>query len=70
MYCLLLVDLDSPSRKEPSMREYVHWALLNIPGNDLQRGVEVAAYQGPAPSKGSGQHRYVLCLYKQKRAFT
>lgn len=31
-----------------------------------QQGEEILKYQGPAPPKGTGKHRYVFLLYKQQ----
>ena len=67
LYTLLLVDPDAPSRVNHSMREFIHWVVVNIPGNDVAMGTEVMSYLGPAPPYSSGLHRYVFCLYKQAR---
>jgi len=65
LYTLILTDPDAPSRAEPSMREYVHWMVTNIPGNDIASGDEILSYQGAAPPYGTGQHRYVFTIYLQ-----
>ncbi|KAH8311064.1 hypothetical protein KR044_004055 [Drosophila immigrans] len=64
-YTLLMVDPDVPSRQVPKFKEYLHWLIVNIPGNQLQMGDVRAAYVGAMPLKDTGLHRYVLLLYKQ-----
>ncbi|KAH8327193.1 hypothetical protein KR074_006930 [Drosophila pseudoananassae] len=64
-YTLIMTDPDAPSRAEPKFREFKHWVLVNIAGNDLATGEEVAGYVGSGPPKGTGLHRYVFLLYKQ-----
>lgn len=35
---MLLIDPDAPSRQTPTFREWHHWLVVNIPGNDLKKG--------------------------------
>ena len=71
-YTLVLTDPDAPSREAPTMKEWLHLKIGNIKGEALQKGelgkdaVTVWEYIGPAPPEGSGLHRYVFILYKQK----
>ncbi|KAH7709778.1 Phosphatidylethanolamine-binding protein PEBP [Aphelenchoides avenae] len=65
LYTLVMVDPDAPTHTEPTLREYLHWLVVNIPGNDVKKGTELAGYYGPQPPRNSGQHRYVLLVYKQ-----
>ena len=44
---------------------YVHWLIVNIPGNQLNSGKEILEYKGPAPPKGTGTHNYIFTLYEQ-----
>eukprot|EP01032_Pedospumella_encystans_P020521 gene20521-23309_t len=75
LYTLLMIDLDMPgeggSGKSHSIKpiEEVHWVVINIPQSNIHEGVEILPYNSPAPEEGSGLHRYVFCLYKQKKAF-
>jgi phosphatidylethanolamine-binding protein (PEBP) family uncharacterized protein len=62
-YTLLMVDPDSPDPANPMYREWVHWMMVNIPGNDLNQGQEVLPYQSPTPARGT--HRYIFYLYDQ-----
>jgi hypothetical protein len=75
LYALLMVDADAGvdvgnSGNKGTHQEYVHWVVLNIPQSNVQEGTAVVPYKGPAPIYGSGVHRYVFSLYKQKKAFT
>jgi hypothetical protein len=75
LYALLMVDADAGldvgnSGNKGTHQEYVHWVVLNIPQSNVQEGTAVVPYKGPAPTYGSGVHRYVFSLYKQKKAFT
>ncbi|CAH1117551.1 unnamed protein product [Phaedon cochleariae] len=64
-YTLLLTDPDAPSRKNPTVREFSHWLVVNIPGSKVSEGDNIREYMGSAPPEGTGLHRYVFLLYKQ-----
>jgi len=69
-YTLVLTDPDAPSRASPSLREWVHWVRVNIPGDNLpcdgeDGGVDLKTYVGAGPPAETGLHRYVFVLYKQ-----
>ncbi|XP_021803177.1 protein MOTHER of FT and TFL1 [Prunus avium] len=65
LYTLVMTDPDAPSPSEPSMREWVHWIVADIPaGTSPVRGKEILAYVGPRPPVGI--HRYILVLFQQK----
>jgi len=64
-YTLAMVDPDAPSKDDPKYREWRHWLVINIPGDDIHRGDVLTPYAGPAPPKGTGFHRYVILVYKQ-----
>lgn len=64
-YTLMMVDPDAPSRKDPKNREFQHWLVVNIPGNDVTNGEILSEYVGSGPPKDTGLHRYVFLLYKQ-----
>ncbi|KAK8775578.1 hypothetical protein V5799_031084 [Amblyomma americanum] len=66
-YALLMVDPDATSRKNPVFRSWMHWMVLNINSTEkLQEGDAALPYNGPAPPKGSGLHRYVFLVYCQR----
>lgn len=60
-----MVDPDAPSRRNPKNREYRHWLVMNIPGNDISKGDEVIQFIGSGAPKKTGLHRYVYLVYKQ-----
>lgn len=64
-YTLIMTDPDAPSREEPTRREFLHWQINNIPGNDITKGYTRVEYIGSGPPKGTGLHRYVFLVYKQ-----
>lgn len=64
-YTLIMTDPDAPSRQNPKSREWQHWLVVNIPGNDVNKGNVLSEYVGSGPPKGTGLHRYVFLVYKQ-----
>ncbi|KAJ3700742.1 hypothetical protein LUZ61_004447 [Rhynchospora tenuis] len=65
LFTLVMTDPDAPSPSEPSLRECLHWLVVNLPGGtDPTRGEEVMPYMRPKPPLGI--HRYVLVLFQQK----
>ncbi|KAF8378634.1 hypothetical protein HHK36_029983 [Tetracentron sinense] len=65
LYTLVMTDPDAPSPSEPSLREWVHWIVVDIPGGtNPSRGKEILPYTGPRPPVGI--HRYILVLFQQK----
>ncbi|KAF7101755.1 hypothetical protein CFC21_102998 [Triticum aestivum] len=65
LFTLVMTDPDAPSPSEPTMKEWLHWLVVNIPGgSDPSQGEEVVPYMGPKPPLGI--HRYVLVLFQQK----
>uniref|UniRef100_A0A1I8A3L7 Phosphatidylethanolamine-binding protein n=1 Tax=Steinernema glaseri TaxID=37863 RepID=A0A1I8A3L7_9BILA len=65
LYTLVMTDPDAPSRAEPKAREFEHWLVVNIPGNEVSKGDVLAPYVGAGPPQGTGLHRYVFLIYKQ-----
>ncbi|KAK3933412.1 Phosphatidylethanolamine-binding protein-like protein [Frankliniella fusca] len=65
LYTLVMTDPDAPSRTNPKEREFLHFLVGNVPGNDISKGDTLAAYVGSGPPKNSGLHRYVWLAYKQ-----
>uniref|UniRef100_A0A915N2Y6 RecQ-mediated genome instability protein 1 n=1 Tax=Meloidogyne javanica TaxID=6303 RepID=A0A915N2Y6_MELJA len=66
LYTLAMTDPDAPSRDDPKFREWHHWLVVNIPGNDVSKGEVLSEYVGSGPPKDTGLHRYVFLVYKQK----
>jgi len=65
LYTLIKTDPDAPSRKEPKFREWHHWIVANIPGNEIAKGDVLSQYIGAGPPENTGLHRYVYLVYKQ-----
>jgi len=68
LYTLVKTDPDAPSRHTPKYREWHHWLVVNIPGNNISDGKVLSEYVGAGPPKGTGLHRYVYLVYKQPGA--
>ncbi|EDW14717.1 protein D2 [Drosophila mojavensis] len=66
-YTLAMVDPDAPSRASPKLREFKHWLVVNIPGNNVAQGDALAEYVGAGPPKDTGLHRYVFLVYAQPK---
>lgn len=69
-YSVMMVDPDAPSPDDPSSAQWLHWAVINIPGdgsllNSLDGGRAMISYAGPSPPAGSGDHRYCTYVFKQ-----
>ncbi|KAG8179482.1 hypothetical protein JTE90_027194 [Oedothorax gibbosus] len=64
LWTLVLTNLDGHLLDTNS--EYLHWFIGNIKGNDLQTGEVLCDYLRPFPMRGTGYHRLVFVLYKQK----
>ncbi|KAF8715781.1 hypothetical protein HU200_026730 [Digitaria exilis] len=63
-YTLVLVDPDAPSPSNPSLREYLHWMVTDIPETTgASFGQELVFYESPEPR--SGIHRMVFVLFRQ-----
>ncbi|CAD6188089.1 unnamed protein product [Caenorhabditis auriculariae] len=65
LYTLIKTDPDAPSRDDPKFREWHHWLVVNIPGNDVSKGDVLSEYVGAGPPEKTGLHRYVFLVYKQ-----
>ncbi|XP_065285219.1 protein D2-like [Dermacentor albipictus] len=66
-YTVILLDPDAPSRKDPKMRHWLHWLVVNVPQPET---TTLTKYAGPTPPHGTGEHRYVFLVYKQQRMVT
>uniref|UniRef100_A0A8C6VRL9 Phosphatidylethanolamine-binding protein 1 n=1 Tax=Naja naja TaxID=35670 RepID=A0A8C6VRL9_NAJNA len=58
-YTLALTDPDAPSRKTPKFREWHHFLVTNMRGNDISSGNVLSDYVGSGPPKGTGLHLHV-----------
>lgn len=66
-YTLVMTDPDAPSRIEPTYREFKHWVVVNIPGDDVASGENLAEFVGSGPPMDTGLHRYVFLVYEQPK---
>ncbi|OEL23483.1 Protein FLOWERING LOCUS T [Dichanthelium oligosanthes] len=63
-YTLVMVDPDAPNPSNPTLREYLHWMVTDIPAStDDTYGREAICYEAPNPT--TGIHRMVLVLFRQ-----
>uniref|UniRef100_UPI00398E9119 phosphatidylethanolamine-binding protein 1 n=1 Tax=Pristiophorus japonicus TaxID=55135 RepID=UPI00398E9119 len=67
LYTLVLTDPDAPSRKAPKFREWHHFIVINMKGNDIKSGEILSDYVGSGPPNGTGLHRYVWLVYEQSQ---
>jgi hypothetical protein len=65
-YALALIDPDAPSSADPSSRSFLHWLVVNIPGNAIEDGQTVRSYLGAFPPAATGTHRYFFVLMEQR----
>ncbi|EMS46265.1 hypothetical protein TRIUR3_23989 [Triticum urartu] len=61
-YTLVMVDLDAPNPSNPTLREYLHWMVTDVPSS-TNNSFEIVPYESPRPTMGI--HRIVLVLYQQ-----
>jgi len=66
IFTLIMTDPDSPAYYYPSQKEFLHWLVVNIPGNEIEKGNTVVDYIGAIPAQNSGKHRYIILLLEQK----
>jgi len=52
---IFILDPDAPSRKEHTYREWHHWLVGNIPGNDITKGETLSEYVGSGPPPETGK---------------
>ncbi|KAJ3692100.1 hypothetical protein LUZ60_012450 [Juncus effusus] len=63
-YTLIMVDPDAPNPSNPTLKEYLHWLVTDIPATtDASFGNEITCYESPRPT--TGIHRMVFVLYRQ-----
>jgi len=67
LYTLIFLDPDVPNRETHEERAFVHWAVGNIPGDEIRKGDELAPYIGAGPPEDTGLHRYTYLVYEQAK---
>lgn len=58
-YTIIMTD------SEGKGKEWLHWLIANIPGNNVEKGTVITAFFPSAPPKDTGEHLYVFLLFKQ-----
>ncbi|ELK15506.1 Phosphatidylethanolamine-binding protein 1 [Pteropus alecto] len=54
LYTLVLTDPDAPSRKDPKFaKEWHHFLVVNMKGNNISSGTVLSDYVGSGPPKGT-----------------
>ncbi|XP_034667248.1 putative odorant-binding protein A5 [Drosophila subobscura] len=64
-YTVLMICPDAPNRENPMYRSWLHWLVVNVPGQDVMKGQPIADYFGPLPPTNSGLQRYLFLVYQQ-----
>ncbi|KAG1666259.1 Phosphatidylethanolamine-binding F40A3.3 [Nymphon striatum] len=65
-YTLIMMDVDGVGMKDKRI-QFLHWLVGNIPGYDIAKGETLAQFVSSGPAKGSGLHRYVFLVFRQRR---
>lgn len=64
LYTVIMYDLDAPYPNDPHL--FLHWLVVNVPGNDIDLGQTVVSYLPPSPPNDSPPHQYVVAVYRQR----
>ncbi|XP_066972044.1 large ribosomal subunit protein mL38-like isoform X2 [Macrobrachium rosenbergii] len=59
-YAVMLLDMDQRTGI------YITWLAINVPVNQLNKGMEIMEYEQPRPGQGEGSHRMVFLVYLQR----
>jgi len=69
-FSLIMIDPDNLSRKNPSVAEWLHWLVVNIPASNINEGINGGQHQqpygSPAPQPRTGDHRYIIVLFEHQ----
>lgn len=65
-YTLIMFSPDYPTRSSPTLANFLHWMVVNIPGGRVENGEVICDYLGALPEPDDEMHRYVFLVYKQK----
>lgn len=60
-YTVCMCDPDAAAK------EWQHWLVVNVPGNNVCQGEVLSDYIGSGPLQGTGPHRYVFLVYLQPK---
>jgi len=59
MYAIISWDPDAPNKS------LLHWMIVNCTTADNSDGKVIASWAPPSPPPGTGEHRYIIGLFKQ-----
>lgn len=61
-YSIVMVDYDAvlPNAEQDM---FIHWAVINFSGNDIESGHQAVPYMSPAPPYNSGLHRFFFLIF-------
>jgi phosphatidylethanolamine-binding protein (PEBP) family uncharacterized protein len=45
LYTVAMVDPDAMTPLNPTMREFRHWLVINVPGNNTAEGTVITKYK-------------------------
>nr|CAD2198301.1 unnamed protein product [Meloidogyne enterolobii] len=74
-FSIVMIDPDNLSRKNPSVAEWLHWLVANIPASNILEGINGGATSttlwnrspgSPAPQPRTGDHRYIIVLFEHQ----
>nr|CAD2186601.1 unnamed protein product [Meloidogyne enterolobii] len=69
-FSIVMIDPDNLSRKNPSVAEWLHWLVANIPASNILEGINGGQHQqpygSPAPQPRTGDHRYIIVLFEHQ----
>jgi hypothetical protein len=64
-YTLIMYDMSAPNAQVPTNSPFLHFLEINIPGNRIDQGDVLQSYHKPSPPPNSGNHVYVVDLFRQ-----
>ncbi|KAL1528300.1 hypothetical protein AB1Y20_009656 [Prymnesium parvum] len=64
LHTLMMVDPDVPYRDRPTLGEWLHWLVYDIPGNDVSSGRTLVEYSAPAPASCPERDRFCLSEHR------
>ena len=62
---IIIYDIYAPSVNNPTKSPYLHYLNVNIPKNNVNDGNILMTYVPPSPPPNSGNHKYIIELYRQ-----
>ena len=65
-YALMIHDMDAPFPSNNLESPFLHYLVVNIHGNDVEKGDVIVPYMAPSPPETSRPHTYVVTLYSQE----